>query len=194
VLWDEQVLTPSAGNYWKKQMSTKLSFKEALAAPDRTKASARGRSASPRVRLILRASDITRPVDVARLLTKHGISLRKAHETLNRLVDGESVAIELQAKNTEMLCSKFSQLGVSARTINLPAADVKHIREQFGLSQAEFAFRFGFEIDTIQNWEQGRNRPDQTAQLLLKVIEVYPENVESILTNDRSMAAGSKRR
>jgi DNA-binding transcriptional regulator YiaG len=142
----------------------------------------------------LRAGDIARPVDVARLLTKHGASLRKAHEILNRLVDGESVAIELQATNAEMLCSKFSPLGVSVRRINLPTADVKRIREHFGLSQAEFAFRFGFEIDTIQNWEQGRNRPDQTAQLLLKVIEVYPESVESILTNDRSIAAESKRR
>src|SRR5262245_32351318 len=118
---------PSAANCWKKQMSTKLSLKEALAARDRTKASARDRSASPRVRLILRAGDITRPVDLARLLTKHGVSLRKSHETLNRLVDGESVAIELQVIDTEMLCSKFSQLGVSARTINLPTADVKQI-------------------------------------------------------------------
>ena len=71
---------------------------------------------------------------------------------------------------------------VDARTIHLPTADVKTIREHFGLSQAEFAIRFGFEADTIQNWEQGRNRPDQATQLLLKVIEAHPDDVEAILT------------
>ena len=45
--------------------------------------------------------------------------------------------------------------------------------------------RFGFEIDTVQNWEQGRNAPDQTTQLLLKVIEAYPEDVEKVLTEER---------
>ena len=33
------------------------------------------------------------------------------------------------------------------------------------LSQAEFAVRFGFQIDTAQNWEKGRNTPDQATQL-----------------------------
>ena len=77
----------------------------------------------------------------------------------------------------------MAKLGIAARAIKLPVADVKRIREHFGLSQSEFAIRFGFEIDTVQNWEQGRNRPDQAAQLLLKIIESYPEDVEAVLTN-----------
>jgi DNA-binding transcriptional regulator YiaG len=180
--------------YMWRQMSIKLSFKEALARRDKAKASSRERSASPGVRVILRAGDIARPVDVARLLATHGMSLRKAHETLNRLAAGETVAVELQATSKAKLRGKFSELGIAARTINLPAANVKRIREHFGLSQAEFAFRFGFEIDTIQNWEQGRNRPDQATQLLLRVIEAYPENVEAVLTKDEAIAARPKPR
>ena len=42
-------------------------------------------------RYILRAGDITRPVDVARVLTKHGLSLREAHAILERLAAGASV-------------------------------------------------------------------------------------------------------
>jgi DNA-binding transcriptional regulator YiaG len=133
--------------------------------------------------LILRAGDITRPVDVARLLARHGQSLRKAHDTLQRLAAGESVAVELQSGRHAKLRAELSKLGVAARAISLPAVDVKQIREHFGLSQAEFAIRFGFEIDTVQNWEQGRNRPDQASQLLLKIIEAYPEDVEAVLTN-----------
>ena len=78
-------------------MSTKLSFKEVLGRWDASKASARARSASRGVRLMLRAGEMVRPVDVARLLAKHGLSLRKAHGALERLAAGESVAIELQA-------------------------------------------------------------------------------------------------
>jgi DNA-binding transcriptional regulator YiaG len=41
--------------------------------------------------------------------------------------------------------------------------------------------RFGFELDTIQNWEQGRNAPDAQTQVLLKVIETHPEIVDEAL-------------
>ena len=133
--------------------------------------------------MILRAGDIARPVDVARLLARHGQSLRKAHDTLQRLAAGESVAVELQSRNRERLRAELAKLGVAARSIRVPVADVKRIREHFGLSQAEFAIRFGFEIDTVQNWEQGRNRPDQASQLLLKIIEAYPDDVEAVLTD-----------
>ena len=131
-----------------------------------------------------------RPVDVARLLAKHGVSLRKAHEALERLANGESVAIELAASDRKKLRASFTNLGIDARTIHLPSADVRRIREHFGLSQAEFAIRFGFELDTIQNWEQGRNRPDQATQLLLKLIEAHPDDVEAVLTSDE----GQRRR
>jgi DNA-binding transcriptional regulator YiaG len=125
---------------------------------------------------------MTRPVDVARLLARYGLSLRAAHAVLQRLAADESVAVELTGGARAHLQSGLSKLGVVAHAINPPAADVKRIREHFGLSQSEFAIRFGFEIDTVQNWEQGRNRPDQATQLLLKVIEAYPDDVESILT------------
>jgi|KBSMisStaDraftv2_1062788.scaffolds.fasta_scaffold1102148_2 DNA-binding transcriptional regulator YiaG len=164
-------------------MSTKLSFREALARPGSAKARSPARSTSRPVRLILRAEEITRPVDLARLLARHGLSLRKAHEMLQRLARGESVAAEFEAPSASRIRTELAKLGIAARAIKLPAADVKRIREHFGLSQSEFAIRFGFEIDTVQNWEQGRNRPDQAAQLLLKIIESYPEDVEAVLTD-----------
>lgn len=116
------------------------------------------------------------------MLARHGLSLRKAHEILQRLAAGERVAVALTAKSADRLRRQLEALGVAAQIIRLPAADVKRIRERFGLSQAEFALRFGFELDTVQNWEQGRNRPDQATQLLLRLIEAYPQQVEEILT------------
>ena len=121
-------------------------------------------------------------IDVARLIRSRGTTLRKAHEAINRLAEGQTVAVELYSDNDARLIAAFAKLGVEAKPIRAPSVDVKRVRERFGLSQAEFAIRFGFEIDTVQNWEQGRNVPDQPTQLLLKVIETYPEDVEKVLT------------
>jgi putative transcriptional regulator len=46
-----------------------------------------------------------------------------------------------------------------------------------GLSQAQFARRFGFTLDTVQQYEQGRQRPSGPASTLLRVIEADPEGV-----------------
>jgi DNA-binding transcriptional regulator YiaG len=162
-------------------MSTKSSFGAALERRDEPKEKSPVRSGSP-VRLILVPDDVQQPVSVARLLTRHGISLRKAHDTLNRLADGETVAVELCAEDADELVCELSRLGVKAYPIEPPQADVRRVRERLGLSQAEFSIRFGLELDTVQNWEQGRYSPDPAAQILLSVIEAYPECVDSVLT------------
>jgi len=48
---------------------------------------------------------------------------------------------------------------------------VKRLRWKLGLSQAEFAERFGIPIGTLRDWEQHRTEPDQAALSYLKVIE-----------------------
>jgi putative transcriptional regulator len=59
--------------------------------------------------------------------------------------------------------------------------DVRATRKRLGLSQAEFAARFGFQAATLRNWEQGRTRPDGPARVLLAVIARHPEAVEDAL-------------
>jgi putative transcriptional regulator len=59
--------------------------------------------------------------------------------------------------------------------------DVKAIRRKLGMSQAQFAASFGFGLDAVQNWEQGRRRPDGAARAFLKVIEREPEAVRRAL-------------
>lgn len=65
-----------------------------------------------------------------------------------------------------------------ARFHPAPAAvDVRAIRKRLGLSQSEFARRFGFGVATVRDWEQGRYQPDQAARSYLLVIEREPEVV-----------------
>ncbi len=54
---------------------------------------------------------------------------------------------------------------------------VRELRTRLGLSQAQFAQRFGLTLDTVQQYEQGRRRPSGPASTLLRVIEAEPEAV-----------------
>jgi putative transcriptional regulator len=60
--------------------------------------------------------------------------------------------------------------------------DVRDIRSKLSLSQSQFAKRFGLNVRTIQDWEQGRKVPDQPARVLLRVIEKSPRTVAKVLT------------
>ena len=57
--------------------------------------------------------------------------------------------------------------------------DVRKLRASMQLTQSEFATRFGFNISTLRQWEQGRKSPDGAARVLLTVIEKSPEAVEA---------------
>ena len=58
---------------------------------------------------------------------------------------------------------------------------VKNIRKKLHVSQAEFAYLIGVSINTLQNWEQGRRKPDGPALALLKIAEASPETVMDAL-------------
>jgi putative transcriptional regulator len=59
--------------------------------------------------------------------------------------------------------------------------DVASIRHRLGLSQHDFAHRFGFSVRAVQDWEQHRRMPERSARILLKIIEKRPEAVEEVL-------------
>jgi putative transcriptional regulator len=59
--------------------------------------------------------------------------------------------------------------------------DVKRIRAKLGMTQAEFAREFGFSVDTLRHWEQGRRMPDGPARAYLKVIDHAPKAVAKAL-------------
>ena len=53
---------------------------------------------------------------------------------------------------------------MSATRFSVPDKfNVKKPRESLGLSQPEFAVRFGFSLATVRQWEQGRRQPEGLA-------------------------------
>lgn len=61
-----------------------------------------------------------------------------------------------------------------ARTTRYEIADVRAIREQLNVSQAEMANALGTSIDTIKSWESKRRNPTGLAAKVLAVIQTNP--------------------
>lgn len=61
--------------------------------------------------------------------------------------------------------------------------DVKAIRAKLGMTQEEFAGRFGFSIKTLRHWEQKQRVPEGPTRAYLLVIDRDPKAVQRALRN-----------
>ena len=142
---------------------------------------------------ILRPSgrDLPESVMVARRLIEAGLRPRAAHGIITKLAkllalpvdERHGVAARLpDVPNPSAFEADLQKLGVVAERRLVPDhIDVAAIRRKLELSQEEFALRFGLDVATVRNWEQGRYQPDGAARVLLKVIERHPSVVEGAL-------------
>jgi putative transcriptional regulator len=58
---------------------------------------------------------------------------------------------------------------------------VRAIRGRLGMTQQEFAIQFGFNINTLRHWEQGRRVPEGPARAYLMGIDREPKAVQKAL-------------
>ncbi len=71
--------------------------------------------------------------------------------------------------------------------VHVPArVNVKAVRRKLGLTQQEFAARFGFGYDALRDWESGRRQPERAARVLLTVIAYDPDVVRKALTRTKA--------
>jgi len=62
--------------------------------------------------------------------------------------------------------------------------DIKLVRKKLDVSQNEFALMIGVSVRTLQNWEQGRRKPDGPAKTLLHIAAINPSAVLEALHGD----------
>lgn len=62
-----------------------------------------------------------------------------------------------------------------SRIFRLDDPNVASIRGKYRMSQSEFAALLGISLATLQNWEQGRRRPQGPARVLLHIAEKNPK-------------------
>lgn len=88
--------------------------------------------------------------------------------------------IERQIASDPDTAPLFTDEELSAAERVLPEVmpeDVRNLRRRLGLTQVEFAVRFGFSVETVRNYEQGHRRPRGAARVLLRVIAREPDAV-----------------
>ena len=64
----------------------------------------------------------------------------------------------------------------------LTPRDLIRVREQLKLSRALFAVYLRTNVRTLENWEQGRARPNAQAALLINLVKRFPDTVERLAT------------
>jgi putative transcriptional regulator len=81
------------------------------------------------------------------------------------------------------------EISLPVRIVYVPElVDVRQIRSKSGLSQSEFASRYGFNLRTLQQWEQKRQQPDAPIRAYLMVIARNARAVEEALEVRTSQA------
>jgi len=70
----------------------------------------------------------------------------------------------------------------ASRVEEFRPADIRSIRERLEMSQSQFALMIGVSVSTLQNWEQGRRRPEGPARALLKIVAENPRAVVKALS------------
>ena len=81
------------------------------------------------------------------------------------------LGLALEASAKEILAHVKGETKLATRRIVLPdEVDIKSTRANAGMSQAEFARAFCINPRTLQEWEQGRRKPDATTRAYLAVI------------------------
>lgn len=70
---------------------------------------------------------------------------------------------------------------VAVKTFTPEAVDVSALRRHMGMTQEQFAARFGFSVATLRHWERGDRTPQGAALVLLNVIKRVPDAVQAAL-------------
>lgn len=64
----------------------------------------------------------------------------------------------------------------------ISAEELLALRERLHLSRPVFARYLRTNPRTLENWEQGRARPNAQAALLIRLVEKFPDTVERLAT------------
>jgi DNA-binding transcriptional regulator YiaG len=136
--------------------------------------------------VLRRTGALDKPVSVARRLFAAGLTLKQSHDAINKLAERSwTVCAVANTEDLRRLAADLASMNVELRQ-RLPtsddAIDVAAMRVRHSLSQREYAAMLGIDVRTLQNWEQGRNRPDPAAVSLMRIFAYAPSLFEEALS------------
>ena len=134
------------------------------------------------VTLVLRLEyPMNQPITAIKRLRAAGLTLSVAKTTFERLAETQFATCTInEGANIPALAAYLAAMNifVHRRRPSDPGL-IAQVRARHKLSQREFAEVLGIEIDTLQNWEQGRNKPDAAALNLVRAFDKAPALVSA---------------
>ncbi|WP_244475086.1 helix-turn-helix domain-containing protein [Methylobacterium sp. Leaf99] len=115
-------------------------------------------------------------------LAGRGLSLLRAKRVIEEMLDKGRAVVEVPlVEDEDALARDLAEAGCAAARLGPAQMDVRALRDRLGVTQEQFAHRYGLEVDAVRNWETGRRRPDAAALAYLGVIARLPEQVSMAL-------------
>lgn len=90
-------------------------------------------------------------------------------EGMGALAEARSGKATLRTHNVEL-----------AELLPVDAEELVAIRERLNMSRPVFAMYLRTNARTLENWEQGRARPNAQATTLIRLVQQYPQTVEHL--------------
>lgn len=64
--------------------------------------------------------------------------------------------------------------------LQIDAGTIRDTREQLHVSRAVFARRLRVSVRTLENWEQGRAKPNAQAAALIMMVRQFPDTLDKL--------------
>jgi putative transcriptional regulator len=88
-------------------------------------------------------------------------------------------------------CERLAEHRSGKRTLRTHSVEYKpaptitpeelvRLREKLKISRALFAVYLRTNVRTLENWEQGRAKPNAQAALLINLVKLYPDTVQRL--------------
>ena len=98
----------------------------------------------------------------------------------------------MKKENFDKLVASIKEAGeiksgrkAPSRVFEIKPPEIRRVREKLKVSQNEFALMIGVSVRTLQNWEQGRRKPEGPAKALLRIASKNPRAVLDALHTEQ---------
>lgn len=106
----------------------------------------------------------------------------RAKRAVEAMVEKSLIVLTVpKVEDLAALARDLADSGVTTTVVEVGDVDVRRIRERNGLTQEEFALRFGLDVDTLQNWESGRRAMPIAVRSYMRVIDRLPDQAGAAL-------------
>lgn len=111
--------------------------------------------------------------------------MKSKRRLLDELMDG----IDAMRREREGKITLRSHQVEELPPLAIDAALIRDTRERMHVSRAVFARHLRVSTRTLENWEQGRARPNAQAAALILMVRQFPDTLERLSVLEGSLAA-----